>query len=40
MNWLWIIFGVLGIIGPTRLNYGRLIPMIDYTAKLIGKALA
>lgn len=34
------IVGVLGIIGPTRLNYGRLIPMIDYTAKLIGKALA
>ncbi len=34
------IVGVVGIIGPTRLNYGRLIPMIDYTAKLIGKALA
>ncbi len=34
------IVGVLGIIGPTRLNYARLIPMIDYTAKLVGKALA
>ena len=34
------VVGVLGVIGPTRLNYGRIIPMVDYTAKLIGKALA
>lgn len=34
------VVGVLGIIGPTRLNYARLIPMVDYTAKLVGKALA
>jgi len=34
------IVGVLGVIGPTRLNYARIIPMVDYTAKLIGKALA
>lgn len=30
------IVGVLGVIGPTRLNYARIIPMVDYTAKLIG----
>ncbi|MFM9938235.1 MAG: heat-inducible transcriptional repressor HrcA [Hyphomicrobiaceae bacterium] len=34
------VVGVLGIIGPTRLNYARLIPMVDYTAKLVGRALA
>ena len=33
------VVGVLGVIGPTRLNYGRIIPMVDYTAKLISKAL-
>ncbi|HYH70071.1 MAG TPA: heat-inducible transcriptional repressor HrcA [Methyloceanibacter sp.] len=31
------IVGVLGVIGPTRLNYGRIIPMVDYTARLIGR---
>ncbi len=34
------IVGVLGVIGPTRINYARIIPMVDYTAKLVGKALA
>jgi heat-inducible transcriptional repressor len=34
------IVGVLGVIGPTRLNYARIIPMVDFTAKLIGRALA
>ena len=29
--------GVLGVIGPTRLNYARVIPMVDYTAKVIGR---
>jgi heat-inducible transcriptional repressor len=33
------IVGVLGVIGPTRLNYGRIIPMVDYTARLVGKIL-
>ncbi len=31
------IIGVLGVIGPTRLNYARIIPMVDYTAKLLGR---
>lgn len=34
------IVGVLGIIGPTRLNYARIIPMVDYTAKLVGHLLS
>ncbi len=31
------IVGVLGVIGPTRINYGRIIPMVDYTAKLMSR---
>jgi heat-inducible transcriptional repressor len=31
------IVGVLGVIGPARLNYGRIIPMVDYTARLLGR---
>ena len=33
------VVGVIGIIGPTRLNYARIIPMVDYTAKLVSKLL-
>ena len=33
------IVGVLGVIGPTRLNYARIIPMVDYTAKVVSKVL-
>jgi heat-inducible transcriptional repressor len=33
------VVGVLGVIGPTRLNYARIIPMVDYTAKLVGRLL-
>jgi heat-inducible transcriptional repressor len=31
------IIGVIGVIGPTRLNYARVIPMVDYTAKVVSK---
>jgi heat-inducible transcriptional repressor len=31
------IVGVLGIIGPTRLNYARVVPMVDYTAQVISR---
>jgi heat-inducible transcriptional repressor len=34
------IVGVLGVIGPTRLNYARIIPMVDYTARVVSKVLA
>ncbi len=33
------VVGVLGVIGPTRLNYARIIPMVDYTAKVVGRLL-
>ncbi|MGA8600566.1 MAG: heat-inducible transcriptional repressor HrcA, partial [Beijerinckiaceae bacterium] len=31
------IVGVLGVIGPTRLNYARIVPMVDYTAKVVAR---
>lgn len=33
------IVGAIGVIGPTRMNYARIIPMVDYTAKVIGRLL-
>lgn len=33
------VIGALGIIGPTRLNYARIVPMVDYTAQLVGRLL-
>jgi heat-inducible transcriptional repressor len=33
------VVGVLGVVGPTRINYARIIPMVDYTAKLMGRIL-
>ncbi|WP_246179675.1 heat-inducible transcriptional repressor HrcA [Microvirga thermotolerans] len=33
------IVGVLGVIGPTRLNYARIVPMVDYTARVISRIL-
>jgi heat-inducible transcriptional repressor len=33
------ILGVLGVIGPTRLNYARIVPMVDYTAKVVSRLL-
>lgn len=33
------IVGVLGVIGPTRLNYARVIPMVDYTARIVSRML-
>jgi heat-inducible transcriptional repressor len=34
------IIGVIGVIGPTRLNYARVIPMVDYTARVVSRLLA
>ena len=31
--------GAVGVIGPTRMNYGRIIPMVDYTAQVVGRLL-
>lgn len=33
------IVGAVGVIGPTRLNYGRIVPIVDYTAQLVGRML-
>lgn len=34
------IIGVLGVVGPTRLNYSRIVPMVDYTAQAIGRLIS
>lgn len=34
------IVGAIGVIGPTRLNYGRIVPIVDYTAQLVGRLLS
>jgi heat-inducible transcriptional repressor len=34
------IVGVIGVIGPTRLNYARVIPMVDYTARVVSRLLS
>ncbi|GAL99216.1 heat-inducible transcription repressor [Acetobacter tropicalis NRIC 0312] len=33
------IVGAIGVIGPTRINYGRIIPVVDYTARFLGEML-
>lgn len=33
------IVGAIGVIGPARMNYGKIIPLVDYTAKLVSKLL-
>jgi heat-inducible transcriptional repressor len=33
------VIGVIGVLGPTRLNYARIIPMVDHTAKVVGRLL-
>lgn len=34
------IIGAIGVIGPTRLNYGRVVPIVDYTARVVGRLVA
>ena len=34
------IIGAVGVIGPTRLNYGRVVPIVDYTAQLVGRMVS
>ena len=33
------VLGAIGVVGPTRLNYARIIPMVDYTARVIDRML-
>jgi heat-inducible transcriptional repressor len=34
------VVGVLGVIGPTRLNYARIVPVVDYTANVLTRLMA
>ena len=34
------VIGVLGVIGPTRLNYARIVPVVDYTAQAVSAIMA
>ena len=34
------VVGAVGVIGPTRLNYGRIVPIVDYTAQLVGRMIS
>ena len=34
------IVGAIGVIGPKRLNYARIVPIVDYTAQLVGRMIA
>ncbi|MBN9479930.1 MAG: heat-inducible transcriptional repressor HrcA, partial [Bordetella sp.] len=33
------VLGAIGVIGPARLNYARVIPLVDYTARVLGRIL-
>lgn len=33
------VVGAIGVIGPTRMNYARIIPMVDYTARVVSRML-
>ena len=33
------VIGAIGVIGPTRLNYGRIIPVVNYTSQMISKII-
>jgi heat-inducible transcriptional repressor len=33
------VLGAIGVIGPARLNYARVIPLVDYTAKVLGRLM-
>ena len=34
------VVGAIGVIGPTRLNYGRIVPIVNYTAQMVGRVLS
>ena len=33
------IIGAIGVVGPTRINYAKIVPLVDYTSKIIGRML-
>ena len=34
------IIGAIGVVGPNRLNYSKIVPLVDYTSKVVGKVLS
>ena len=34
------VIGAIGVVGPTRINYARIIPVVDYTAKVITRLIS
>jgi Transcriptional regulator of heat shock gene len=34
------IIGAIGVVGPTRLNYAKIVPLVDYTSKIVGRVLS
>ena len=34
------VVGVVGVIGPTRLNYARIVPIVDFTAQTLSRLMA
>jgi heat-inducible transcriptional repressor len=34
------VVGAIGVVGPARMNYGKIIPLVDYTAKLVSRLLS
>jgi heat-inducible transcriptional repressor len=34
------VLGAIGVIGPTRMNYRRIIPIVDYTARMLSQAIS
>ena len=33
------VVGAIGVVGPTRMNYSRIVPMVDYTARVVSQLL-
>ena len=33
------VIGAIGVIGPTRINYSRIVPIVDFTSKLVGEII-
>jgi heat-inducible transcriptional repressor len=33
------IVGAIGVVGPTRINYARIVPLVDYTARVVGRLI-
>ena len=34
------VIGAIGVLGPMRINYARIVPLVDYTSKVIGRILS